>query len=65
MVSSSVLLKADMLKPQVHGSELKSVNFYRSRHPDFRLDVAPFYIIYPAVVLTFLARAYSGNGYGA
>ena len=63
MVSSSALPKADMRKPQVHGSELKSVSFYRSRRPDFRLDVAPFYIIYPAVVLTFLGRAYTGNRY--
>ena len=63
MVSSSTLPKVDALKPKVHGSELKSVSFYRSRHPDFRLDVAPFYIIYPAVILTFLGRAYNGNGY--
>lgn len=62
MVSSSVVPKADVLTPKVHGSELKSVRFCRSRHPNFRLDVAPFYVIYPAVVLTVLGRAYSGKG---
>ena len=49
--------------PVVRGNELKSIRFVRSRNPSLRLDVAPFYAIYPATVLALLGSAVSGNGY--
>lgn len=63
MVSSSRSQRVAMLKPKVHGSELKSVSFYRSRNPTFRLDVAPFYVLYPTFVLAIVGSAATGNGY--
>lgn len=61
-MSSSSLQRVGMLKPKLHGSELKSVSFYRLRNPTVRLDVAPFYFIYPTVILAVLGGAVTGNG---
>lgn len=60
---TSVPQKVDTHIPEVRGSELKSVSFYRSREPRLRFDVAPFYVIYPAVVFILLGRTFSGAGY--
>ena len=48
--------------PSVSGTELKSVTFYRSRERAWRLDVAPFYVIYPGVVLVAVVSALSTKG---
>ena len=60
---NSVPQKFETHIPEVRGSELKSVKLYRSRDPSLRFDVAPFCVIYPAVVLTLLGRTLSGTGY--
>ena len=48
--------------PSVSGTELKSVTFYRSRERAWQLDVAPFYVIYPGVVLVAIISAASTKG---
>ncbi len=51
-----------MATPGVSGNELKSVTFHKSRERTWRLDTAPFYVIYPAVVIAALSSAMSTKG---
>ena len=52
----------NMAAPGVSGNELKSVTFHKSRERTWRLDTAPFYVIYPAVVIAALSSALSNKG---
>lgn len=52
-----------MVTPSVSGNELKSVTFYKSRERTWRLDTAPFYVIYPAVVIATLSSTMSNKGF--
>ena len=52
----------DLAMPGVSGNELKSVTFHKSRDRTWRLDTAPFYVIYPAVIIAALSSAFSGTG---
>ena len=45
--------------PGVSGAELRSVSFLQARHSKWRLDTAPFYVVYPAVVLAASSGAFS------
>ncbi len=65
MAAESVVLASqavDISTPGLTGNELKSVSFQKSRERTWRLDTAPFYVVYPAVVIAAVSSAFSSTG---